>query len=136
MRQETMKALEVRRNSVLAERRKSQMKTLGANNDFANAGLAVPRHRHSTATSVSLKDVFDISNGGPIGMVNQAFDGSSEDDGRIDGVVSAPGGPRTPNGSAPGNNSNNNSVRLQNLRNSVSWRDPEMGLGRNNNSRM
>ncbi|XP_046403163.1 chitin synthase chs-2 isoform X1 [Ischnura elegans] len=136
MRRETMKALEVRRNSVLAERRKSQMKTLGANNDFANAALGVPRHRHSTATSVSIKDVFDISNGGPIGMVNQAFDGSSEDDNRPDGVVSAPGGPRAPNGSAPGGNSNNNSVRLQNMRNNVSWRDPELGLSRNNNSRM
>lgn len=34
MRRETIRALEVRKNSVMAERRKSQMKTLGANNEY------------------------------------------------------------------------------------------------------
>lgn len=34
MRQETIRALEVRKNSVMAERRKSQMQTLGANNEY------------------------------------------------------------------------------------------------------
>lgn len=34
MRRETIRALEVRKNSVMAERRKSQMQTLGANNDY------------------------------------------------------------------------------------------------------
>lgn len=34
MRAETIRALEVRKNSVMAERRKSQMQTLGANNEY------------------------------------------------------------------------------------------------------
>lgn len=34
MRRETIRALEVRKNSVMAERRKSQMQTLGANNTY------------------------------------------------------------------------------------------------------
>lgn len=34
MRRETIRALEVRKNSVMAERRKSQMQTLGANNEY------------------------------------------------------------------------------------------------------
>lgn len=39
LRRETLKALETRRNSVMAERRKSQMQTLGANNEYGVAGL-------------------------------------------------------------------------------------------------
>lgn len=35
MRRETIRALEVRKNSVMAEKRKSQMQTLGANNEYA-----------------------------------------------------------------------------------------------------
>lgn len=34
MRRETIRALEVRKNSVMAERRKSHMQTLGANNEY------------------------------------------------------------------------------------------------------
>lgn len=34
MRRETIRALEVRKNSVMAERRKSNMQTLGANNEY------------------------------------------------------------------------------------------------------
>lgn len=34
MRAETIRALEVRKNSVMAERRKSAMQTLGAKNDY------------------------------------------------------------------------------------------------------
>lgn len=39
MRKETIKALENRRNTVLNERRKSQMQTLGANNDYGKLPL-------------------------------------------------------------------------------------------------
>lgn len=35
MRRETIRALEVRKNSIMAERNKSAMQTLGANNDYA-----------------------------------------------------------------------------------------------------
>lgn len=38
MRAETIRALEVRKNSVMAEKRKSQMQTLGANNDYGITG--------------------------------------------------------------------------------------------------
>lgn len=44
MRRETIKALEVRRNSVMAERRKSQMQTLGANNEYGITGVAVRKN--------------------------------------------------------------------------------------------
>lgn len=59
-----MKALEVRINSVMAERRKSQMQTLGAKNAFGNNN--VPKnHRNSTA-SIPASEVFS--------QVNQAFE--------------------------------------------------------------
>lgn len=38
MRAETIRALEVRKNSVMAEKRKSQMQTLGASNDYGITG--------------------------------------------------------------------------------------------------
>ena len=38
MRAETIRALEVRKNSVMAEKRKSQMQTLGANNEYGITG--------------------------------------------------------------------------------------------------
>lgn len=41
MRRETIRALEVRKNSVMAERRKSQMQTLGANNEYGVAAANV-----------------------------------------------------------------------------------------------
>lgn len=34
MNRQTIRALEIRKNSVMAERRKSQMQTLGANNEY------------------------------------------------------------------------------------------------------
>lgn len=46
MRRETIRALEVRKNSVMAERRKSQMQTLGANNEYGVAATNVIR-KHS-----------------------------------------------------------------------------------------
>lgn len=38
MRAETIRALEVRKNSVMAEKRKSQMQTLGGSNDYGITG--------------------------------------------------------------------------------------------------
>ncbi|XP_068620827.1 chitin synthase chs-2 isoform X1 [Battus philenor] len=82
LRRETLKALETRRNSVMAERRKSQMQTLGANNEYGvtgmlnnNHGLG-PRHRTSTA-NISVKDVFAEPNGG---QVNRGYETSLGDD--------------------------------------------------------
>lgn len=74
MRRETIRALEVRKNSIMAERHKSAMQTLGANNEYAvnpnvvvnnNLGLPVRNTRTSNA-GISVKDVFD-PNGGPAG---------------------------------------------------------------------
>ncbi|ETN60018.1 chitin synthase [Anopheles darlingi] len=94
MRRETIRALEVRKNSVMAERRKSQMQTLGANNEYGvtvapngtNNGPARPT-RTSNA-GVSVKDIFNV-NGGPggdiygvTGQVNQAYEPVIEDDDR------------------------------------------------------
>ncbi|XP_049868768.1 chitin synthase chs-2 isoform X1 [Pectinophora gossypiella] len=84
LRRETLKALETRRNSVMAERRKSQMQTLGANNEYGVAGMVklnnnhgvVPRHRTSTA-NISVKDVFGEPNGG---QVNRAYETSLGDE--------------------------------------------------------
>ncbi|XP_066260725.1 chitin synthase chs-2 isoform X1 [Euwallacea similis] len=70
MRRETMKALEVRVNSVMAERRKSNMQTLGAKNDFNNlTNNNVPRnHRSSVASSIPAKEIFEN------GHVNKAYE--------------------------------------------------------------
>ncbi|CAH2005830.1 unnamed protein product [Acanthoscelides obtectus] len=54
MRPETMKALEVRVNSVMAERRKSHMQTLGAKNEFQNNNVT-RNHRSSVASSIPAK---------------------------------------------------------------------------------
>lgn len=66
MRRETIRALEVRKNSVMAEKRKSQMQTLGANNEYGVTGnVNRPIMRPSIAGSViNIKEVFDM-NGGP-----------------------------------------------------------------------
>ncbi|KAJ8929966.1 hypothetical protein NQ314_017289 [Rhamnusium bicolor] len=66
MRRETMKALEVRVNSVMAERRKSQMQTLGAKHEFANNNI-LPRNHRNSSSSIPAKEVFEN------GHVNQAF---------------------------------------------------------------
>ncbi|XP_047516301.1 chitin synthase chs-2 isoform X2 [Pieris napi] len=82
LRRETLKALETRRNSVMAERRKSQMQTLGANNEYGVTGILnnnhgiAPRHRTSTA-NISVKDVFGEPNGG---MVNRGYETTLGDD--------------------------------------------------------
>ncbi|KOB69511.1 Chitin synthase [Operophtera brumata] len=82
LRRETLKALETRRNSVMAERRKSQMQTLGANNEYGVTGIlnnnhGVPRHRISNA-NISVKDVFSEPNGG---QINRAYEATLEDEG-------------------------------------------------------
>lgn len=68
MRQETMKALEVRVNSVMAERRKSHMQTLGAKNEYGNNNVLNRNHRNSVASSIPAKEVFEN------GHVNKAFE--------------------------------------------------------------
>lgn len=89
MRRETIRALEVRKNSVMAERRKSQMQTLGANNEYGittavNNGApngAPLRHQRISNAGINVKDVFDV-NGGPAqpvygvapGQINQAYE--------------------------------------------------------------
>ncbi|XP_060518963.1 chitin synthase chs-2 isoform X2 [Cylas formicarius] len=67
MRRETMKALEVRVNSVMAERRKSHMQTLGAKNEFTNNNV-IRNQRNSVASSIPAKEVFEN------GHVNKAFE--------------------------------------------------------------
>ncbi|XP_062565710.1 chitin synthase chs-2 isoform X3 [Armigeres subalbatus] len=94
MRRETIRALEVRKNSVMAERRKSQMQTLGANNEYGITGVnntnnnAPQRPLRTSNAGVSVKDIFNV-NGGPggdiygvTGQVNQAYEPVIEDDDR------------------------------------------------------
>lgn len=66
MRRETMKALEVRINSVMAERRKSQMQTLGAKNEYGNNNGT--RNKRNSTASIPVSEVFEN------GKVNQAFE--------------------------------------------------------------
>ncbi|XP_073941848.1 hyaluronan synthase-like protein kkv isoform X4 [Choristoneura fumiferana] len=87
MRRETIKALETRRNSVMAERRKSNMQTLGANNEYGVAGminnnLVAPRHRTSTA-NISVKDVFAEPNGGQVNRGYETTVGDEDDSNSI-----------------------------------------------------
>ena len=91
MRRETIKALEVRRNTVMGEaRKKSTMQTLGASNEF---NKNKNRHRNST-TIVGAGTVERIYSpngstaGGPIvagvanqgGPVNEGYEMSSDED--------------------------------------------------------
>ncbi|CAH0557892.1 unnamed protein product [Brassicogethes aeneus] len=70
MGRETMKALEVRVNSVMAERRKSHMQTLGAKNEYGNNNVVQRNHRNSVASSIPVKEIFE-NNGG---HVNPAYE--------------------------------------------------------------
>lgn len=96
MRRETIRALEVRKNSVMAERRKSAMQTLGANNEYgittAPAVVAPPpngvssRHPRISNAGINVKDVFDPSGGpggnyGTTGQLNQAYEPVIDEDG-------------------------------------------------------
>lgn len=100
MRRETIRALEVRKNSIMAERNKSAMQTLGANNEYAvnpnvannNLGLPVRNTRTSNA-GISVKDVFD-PNGGPPANAAQIYGHSvvGAVGGAVGGVMGAVGG--------------------------------------------
>ncbi|CAO1401711.1 unnamed protein product [Diamesa hyperborea] len=94
MRRETIRALEVRKNSVMAERRKSQMQTLGANNEYGvttniiNNNHQVPnRPVRSSNAGINVKEIFD-TNGGPnhqiygssTGAMNQGYEHVIDDD--------------------------------------------------------
>lgn len=95
MRRETIRALEVRKNSVMAERRKSAMQTLGANNEYgittappsAPANGVSARHPRISNAGINVKDVFDPKGGpggiyGTTGQLNQAYEPViDEDDG-------------------------------------------------------
>jgi len=74
LRKETIKALEVRRNSVMAERRKSHMKTLGAHN-----GLTVGNNNNNRSHRSSTAGVFDRT---PVGQINRAYESEDELDTR------------------------------------------------------
>lgn len=65
MRREVREALEVRRRSLQAERRKSQMQTLGANN-------AIARTQRVSNAGASVKDLFE-------GHPNPAYEPGDED---------------------------------------------------------
>ncbi|XP_037922524.1 chitin synthase chs-2 isoform X1 [Hermetia illucens] len=89
MRRETIRALEVRKNSVMAERRKSQMKTLGANNEYGISAVnminnnvnAPPRKPRTSNAGINIKDVFN-TNGTVGGQINQGYEHVAEEDDR------------------------------------------------------
>lgn len=141
MRQETIKALETRRNSVMAERKKSHMQTLGAAHEYGvtagtalssggtlvggsvlggGLGVATRNHRNSVA-SMNVKDLFDGVHGG---QVNRAYEPAGYEAG---GVVS-----EDEMDVVPGNGS---AIRMHNVRNNVSWREQADAHPRSN-SRM
>ncbi|XP_076671624.1 hyaluronan synthase-like protein kkv isoform X5 [Andrena cerasifolii] len=65
------KAFEGRRNSIMAQRRKSQMQTLGANNIYGVAGNPLGiQGRPSRSSQISVKDVFE----GHAGHANSAYE--------------------------------------------------------------
>lgn len=92
MRAETIRALEVRKNSVMAERRKSQMQTLGANNEYGittnnhlNNNHQIPlRPVRSSNAGINIKEIFN--NGGhsiygTSGTINQGYEHVEDEDG-------------------------------------------------------
>ncbi|XP_037071620.1 chitin synthase chs-2-like [Pollicipes pollicipes] len=78
MRADALRALEQRKNSVMQERRRKRMETLGAHNDFNKK----PRHRSSNASGVSsLQGAFLQRNGHPAAARhNDGYENSSEDE--------------------------------------------------------
>jgi len=76
MRRETIKALEVRRNTVMGEARKrSTMRTLGASNQF-NQNKS--RHRNGTAISGNIEQIYSPSVA--VAKTNEGYEMSSEDE--------------------------------------------------------
>lgn len=94
---EAFKAFEGRRNSIMAQRRKSQMQTLGANNIYGVTGNPLGiQGRPSRSSQISVKDVFEGHGAtSAAGHVNAGYEG---DDSPV------------------------NSLRLQNL-GQVTWRE-------------
>ena len=88
------KAFEGRRNSIMAQRKKSQMQTLGANNIYGVTGnpLGIQNNRPRQSSQISVKDVFNTDNHS--GHINPAYEGD---------------------------NSPRNSLRLQQLSGQVNW---------------
>ncbi|XP_055306958.1 chitin synthase chs-2 isoform X4 [Sitodiplosis mosellana] len=130
MRRETIRALEVRKNSVMAERRKSQMQTLGANNEYGivtnqmnnsqHHGQPMRTHRSSNAVPMNIKDVFDVNgmNGpnsqiygtsGNAGQINQAYEPVVDDDDR-NSLRLAPRNHQGRSGGGGGGNGNNSKL--------------------------
>lgn len=76
MRRETIKALEVRRNTVMGEaRRKSTMQTLGANNEF---NRNKNRHRNSTTVTGNIEKIYAPSNNSS--KANEGYEMNSDED--------------------------------------------------------
>ena len=77
MRRETIKALEVRRNTVMGEaRRKSTMQTLGANNEF---NRNKNRHRNSTTVTGNIEKIYAPSNNSSA-KNNEGYEMNSDED--------------------------------------------------------
>lgn len=80
MRRETIKALEVRRNTVMGEARKrSTMQTLGANNEF---NRNKNRHRQNTTAVVgnNLERIYSPNGSTTGASPNEGYEMSSEDE--------------------------------------------------------
>lgn len=78
MRRETIKALEVRRNTVMGEaRRRSTMRTLGANNEF---NRNKNRHRNGTAISGNIDQIYSPS----VVKTNEGYEMSSDEEKSIE----------------------------------------------------
>lgn len=74
MRRETIKALEVRRNTVMGEaRRRSTMRTLGANNEF---NRNKNRHRNGAAISGNIEQIYSPS----VVKTNEGYEMSSDEE--------------------------------------------------------
>lgn len=102
MRRETIRALEVRKNSIMAERNKSAMQTLGANNEYAvnpnvaNNNLGVPvRNTRTSNAGISVKDVFDPNGGQPTPSAVQLYGGGAVGGAPIGAVGAVGGGGQT-----------------------------------------
>jgi hypothetical protein len=75
MRRETLKAIESARDNLMAERKQSKMRTLGASNPHNNNK---DKHRPNTRiTGDTVERVFQGAPQGAGGLDNQGFDGPS-----------------------------------------------------------
>lgn len=80
MRRETIKALELRRNTVMGEaRRRSTMQTLGANNEF-NRNQKRHRNNGTLVTGNNVERIYSPNGVGPSAVPNEGYEMSSEDE--------------------------------------------------------